>query len=104
MTLPPGSYPAQPSSTSNQAVFALVLSILGIVCSCGIFSLIGWILGSQELRAIRQGRAPVGGEGIAKAAQILGILGTVLMIAILIWIVFMGGLAVLSVFFSEMAR
>lgn len=104
MTVPPGPYPSQPASTSNQSVFALVLSILGLVCPCGLFSIIGWILASQQLRAIRQGRAPVDSEGIAKAAQILGILGTLLMLAALIWIVFMGGLAVLSVFFSEMAR
>lgn len=100
MTLPPESYPAQQPSASNQAITALVLSILGIVCSCGIFSIIGWVLASQELKAIRAGRAPAAGEGITKVAQILGILGTILMVAVIIWIVFMGGMAFLSVFFS----
>lgn len=100
MTLPPDSYPAQQPSASNQAIMALVLSILGIVCSCGIFSIIGWILASQELKAIRAGRSPAAGEGISKVAQILGIIGTILMVVVILWIVFWGGLAVLSVFFQ----
>lgn len=104
MTLPPDSYPASQPSASNQAVAALVLSILGIVCSCGIFSVIGWILANQELKAIRAGRSPATGEGISKVAQILGILGTILMVAVIIWVAFLGGMAFLSVFFSGLGN
>lgn len=103
MTLPPPNpYPAQQPSASNQAILALVMSILGIFCSCGIFSIIGWIMGSQELKAIREGRSPAGSEGVAKAAQILGILGTLITLAILVWVLFFGGMAILSIFFSGM--
>jgi hypothetical protein len=105
MTLPPPNpYPAQQPSASNQAIMALVLGILGIFCSCGPLSIIAWILGTQELKAIAQGRSPAAGEGISKAAQILGILGTLIMVAFLIWLLFMGGLALVSVFFSGLGN
>ena len=105
MTLPPPNpYPAQQPSASNQAIMALVMGILGIFCSCGLFSIIAWILGTQELKAIREGRSPATGEGISKAAQVLGILGTLITAAILIWVLFLGGMAFLSVFFSSLGN
>lgn len=87
--------PTAPPASSSQAVTALVLGILGIVC-CGFLAPIAWYLGNQELRAIREGRAPATGEGLAKAAQILGIIGSILLVLSLIWIFFMGGMAFLS--------
>ena len=92
-TPPPPSPPAQP--TSSQAVTALVLGILGIVC-CGLLAPIAWYLGNQELQAIRQGRAAASGEGLAKAAQILGIIGTILLVLTVLWIFFAGGMAILQ--------
>lgn len=88
--------PGQPQSASNQAITALVLSILGLVCSCGPLSVVAWYLGSQELKAVREGRSPVAGEGIAKVGMILGILGSIWMILIILWIFFAGGLAILQ--------
>ena len=87
--------PSPPPASSSQAVTALVLGILGIVC-CGLLAPIAWYLGNQELQAIRQGRAPATGEGLAKAAQILGIIGTILMGLTVLWIFFAGGMAVLQ--------
>ena len=87
--------PGQSQSSSTQAIVALVLGILGIIC-CGLLAPIAWYLGSQETRAIREGRSPVAGEGIAKAAMILGIIGTILFVLTLLWIFFAGGMAILQ--------
>ncbi|HEX6864988.1 MAG TPA: DUF4190 domain-containing protein, partial [Thermoanaerobaculia bacterium] len=87
--------PSPPPASSSQAVTALVLGILGIVC-CGLLAPIAWYLGNQELQAIRQGRAPATGEGLAKAAQILGIIGTILLVLTVLWIFFAGGMAILQ--------
>lgn len=92
---PPPPPPTPPQASSSQAVTALVLGILGIVC-CGLLAPIAWYLGNQEILAIRQGRAPATGEGLAKAAQILGIIGTILLVLSLVWIFFMGGMAFIS--------
>lgn len=91
----PGEGP-QSQSPSSQAITALVLGILGIMTCCGILSPIAWYLGSQEQKAIREGRSPAAGEASAKVAVILGIVGTILMALGLFWVFFWGGLAVLS--------
>jgi hypothetical protein len=85
----------QPQSASSQAITALVLSILGVVC-CGFLAPIAWYLGTQEQKAIREGRSPAAGEGLAQAAVIIGIIGTILLVFGLLWVFFWGGMAVLS--------
>lgn len=91
----------QPQSASSQAITALILSILGIVTCCGILAPIGWYLGSQEQKAIREGRSPVAGQGLAQAAVIIGMIGTILMVFGLLWVFFWGGMAMLSAFFGR---
>ncbi|HEY7213155.1 MAG TPA: DUF4190 domain-containing protein [Thermoanaerobaculia bacterium] len=88
--------PGQQQSASTQAIMSLVLGILSIVTCCGILAPIAWYLGSQEQKAIREGRSPAAGEGLAKAGMILGIIGTVLLIFGILWIFFWGGMAMLS--------
>ncbi|HET9211869.1 MAG TPA: DUF4190 domain-containing protein [Thermoanaerobaculia bacterium] len=95
--------PGQPQTTSNQATIALVLGILGFVC-CGILAPIAWYLGNQELKAIGEGRSPAAGEGIARAAKILGIIGTIYLCAMILWVFFLGGMAMLSAFFGAAAH
>jgi hypothetical protein len=90
----------QPQSASSQAITALILSILGIVC-CGILAPVGWYLGNQEQKAIREGRSPAAGQGLAQAAVIVGIIGTILMVFWLLWIFFWGGMAILSGFMGR---
>lgn len=85
-----------PQSASSQAITALVLGILGIVTCCGILSPIAWYLGNQEQKAIREGRSPAAGQGLAQAAVVLGIVGTILMAFGLLWVFFWGGMAILS--------
>ena len=40
---------------------------------------IAWHLGRQELRAIREGRAPASGEGAAQAGMVCGIIGSAIL-------------------------
>jgi len=87
--------PGQSQSSSTQAVTALVLGILGVVC-CGLLAPIAWYLGNQEQKAIREGRSAAAGEGLAKAAVILGVIGTVLLALSIVWIFFWGGMAILQ--------
>ncbi len=87
--------PGQQQSASTQAITSLVLGILGIFC-CGLLAPVAWYLGSQEVKAIREGRAPLAGEGLAKAGMIMGIIGTILFLLSLCWIFFAGGMAVLQ--------
>ena len=82
-------------SAGKQATTALVLGILGIVC-CQILAPVAWFIGGQELKAIREGRSPVAGEGLAKAGWILGIIGTILLGLTLLWILVGGGMAILQ--------
>ncbi|HWN45040.1 MAG TPA: DUF4190 domain-containing protein [Thermoanaerobaculia bacterium] len=85
-----------PESASSQAITALVVSILGFVTCCLLLSPIGWYLGRQEQKAIREGRSPKAGESLAQIAVVLGIVGTFVMIFFLFWVFFFGGMAVLS--------
>jgi len=90
---------------SSQAITALVLSILGFVTCCGlVLSPVGWYLGSQELKAIAAGRSPAAGETIARVAQILGLVGTLLLAAALLWLFAMGGMMVVSAWLSQATR
>ncbi|HYX25774.1 MAG TPA: DUF4190 domain-containing protein [Thermoanaerobaculia bacterium] len=92
---PPPLVPQAQQSASTQAVTSLILGILGVIC-CGLIAPIAWYIGNQELKAIQSGASPVAGEGLAKAGMILGIIGTILLGLSLIWVFFMGGMAVLS--------
>src|SRR5947207_15032392 len=87
--------PPQQQSSSTQAITALVLGILGVVC-CGLLAPIAWYLGSQEQKAIREGRSPAAGEGIAKAATILGMIGSIILVLPILWIFCWGGMAILQ--------
>jgi Domain of unknown function (DUF4190) len=85
----------QPEKASSQAVTALVLGILGLLC-CPILGPIAWYMGNQERKAVRERRSPASGEGLAVAGMVLGILGTLYLLFAMMWIFFMGGMAILS--------
>lgn len=84
----------QPQAKS-QATLVLVLGILGIVC-CGILAPIAWYLGNKEMRKIKAGQLPAQNEGMARAGMILGIVGSVLLVLGVLWVLFLGGIAVLQ--------
>jgi hypothetical protein len=55
----------------------LAFGILGILC-CVIFGILAWVMGSDDLKQIAEGRMDPEGEGLTKAAKILGIIGCAL--------------------------
>jgi hypothetical protein len=62
----------------------LVFGILSLVV-CQLFGPFAWIMGNNDLAAIRAGRMDPEGEGMTQAGKICGIIGTVfLVISILI--------------------
>jgi hypothetical protein len=93
MNVPTTGQSAQ--SASSQAITALVLGILSLLC-CPFVGPIAWWLGNQERKAIREGRAPAAGDTLALVAVILGILGTIYLAFFVLWILFFGGMAFLS--------
>ena len=99
MTVPGEGQTEKPSS---QAITALVIGLIGILTCCGtVLSPVAWYLGSQEQKAIREGRSPAAGEALAKVAIILGIVGTAVLALLILWIFLMGGLAVISGFLNR---
>jgi hypothetical protein len=84
---------------STQAITALVVGILGLVpCFGFLLGPIAWFLGNQEIASIRQGRTPAAGERLARAARILGMVGTALLAALLLWLLGFGGIGTSSRF------
>jgi len=93
MNVPTAGVPSQ--SASSQAVTALILGILSLVC-CPIVGPFAWYLGNQERKAVRSGRSSSASEALAVAGMILGILGTLSLVFFALWILLFGGLAVLG--------
>lgn len=91
----PAAYPEQ-----SQATTALVVGILGIVC-CGLLGIAAWVMANNELQAIASGRRDPMHEGTAKAAKVVGIVGTALIIVPVVLLFTLGGLAqVTDLFFN----
>jgi hypothetical protein len=56
----------------------LTFGILGLVCCGPIFGPIAWIMGTNDLKSMADGRMDNSGEGITRAGQIVGIVSTIL--------------------------
>jgi hypothetical protein len=97
MTEPVSSFspPSGPPSSSNRALWSLILGIVGIFC-CGLVAPVAWYLGNQELKSIRAGQGDPSQQGLATAGMVLGIIATVLLALAFLWVAFFGGLAFLS--------
>lgn len=93
-TVPPPP-PSAPATASSRGTTALVLGILGFLC-CQVCAPFAWYIGSQEVKAIKAGQAPIEGQGTATAGMILGIIGTILLGLGVLWVLFFGGMAFLS--------
>lgn len=83
---PPGVPGAAAGGSTN------VLAIVGLVCSiigfcCGLLAIVGIILGFVSLNQLKTSGEK--GEGLAKAAIIVGIVALVL--AVILWIVSLAG-------------
>ena len=82
----PQGGPAVPP-TEQKAVWALVCSIAGFLICPVILHVAGLVLANQSLAAITASQGQLGGEGMAKAARILSIVGLVLAaLGLLIWL------------------
>jgi divalent metal cation (Fe/Co/Zn/Cd) transporter len=70
--------PYQPRPQAEGATTALVLGLLGLLL-CQILSPFAWMQGNKALQRIAESNGGLEGEGMAKAGQILGIIGTILL-------------------------
>jgi len=71
-------YPPAAPPTDDKATWALISSIAGFILCPIVLHIVGWVLANQSLQRIRSSRGALGGEGIAKVARVLGIIGVVL--------------------------
>jgi hypothetical protein len=87
---PPAGYPTPAPRDHPQAVTAMVLGILGLVC-CGLASPFAIWTGRKSMKEIDASGGWLGGRGQAQAGFILGIIGTVLwVLGVLFYLVLIG--------------
>lgn len=77
-------YAAPPNEP--RATTAMVLGILGLAV-CGVIAPFAWAIGSSSLANIRASGGRLGGEGMAKAGHIMGIIGTIILGLAVIWVI-----------------
>ena len=66
----------------HRGTLILTLGILGIVLPCGlVLGIIAWVLGQNDLAAMRAGNMDPSGEGNTNAGRILGIVSCCLWLA-----------------------
>ncbi|HZT66057.1 MAG TPA: DUF4190 domain-containing protein [Acidimicrobiales bacterium] len=63
------------ASTDNEAITALVLGILSLLC-CAILGPVAIVLGRRSRRRIESSGGALSGLGLAIAGMVLGIIGT----------------------------
>jgi uncharacterized membrane protein YjgN (DUF898 family) len=68
---------------ASQAVLALVVAIVGLV-TFQIISPVAWVLANREIQAIDAGLRNPENRGMAVAAKVIGIIGTVVLLLIVL--------------------
>jgi hypothetical protein len=63
----------------HRGAVILTLGILGLVI-CGPLAIVAWVMGSNDMASIRRREMDPSGEGLTRAGQILGIIGTIFFI------------------------
>lgn len=71
-------------ATPHRGGLVLALGIVGWLVSCPVFAVLAWMLGSSDLREMREGRMDAGGHGLTQAGQMLGMIYTLLWLAALV--------------------
>jgi hypothetical protein len=90
----PGQYPVAPAPTSGKATTSLVLGIVSLV-ACGLLlGIPAMIVARQAKQEIRASNGQLGGEGLATAGFVTGLLGT-------LWSLLAAGLVVLVFIFGN---
>jgi hypothetical protein len=82
--------------TGNEplAIWSFVLSLLGLLCTCGLTAIPAVICGHLALSRIGN-PARKGGRGLAVAGLVIGYLGILWFLFCLFWLVFLGGIPAL---------
>lgn len=76
----------------HRGTMLIIFGVLGLIC-CIIFGILAWVMGQGDLKEMEAGRMDPSGEGMTKAAKILGIISVVLnVLGILIWGLMMAGM------------
>ena len=73
----------------------LILGILSLVC-CSPLGIAAWLMGNNALKEIDAAPGQYSNRQIVQIGRILGIIGVVLLALPIIWIIFFGGLAMIS--------
>lgn len=84
----------------TMAIFSLVIGIVGIMGCVGFISPIALVLGFMARKKAAQNPAEYGGDGIALAGIITGAIGSVILLFVLIYIVFVFGVIGISLLSS----
>jgi ABC-type phosphate transport system permease subunit len=94
----PNPYPYQPRQLNQTlAIVSLVTGILGIVACVGLTGPVALITGIMAKKKISQNPAEYGGDGLALAGIITGIIGTVILLFVALYFVFVIGIVGLSI-------
>lgn len=87
---PPGVYPpgipAVVYPEQSQAVGAIVVSALSLAV-CGLLGPVGWQMGKKEREAIEAGRRDPANLGMARAAEIIGIVSSVILAVFVVFFI-----------------
>jgi uncharacterized membrane protein YjgN (DUF898 family) len=82
---PPNPYGPPPvgfgAPEHRQATTVLILGILGLVL-CGLIAPFAWAMGNRVVREIDASGGQVGGRTTANAGRICGMIGTIILIAV----------------------
>ncbi len=90
-TPPPAAAPTEP-----KAVWALVCAIGGFFVCPLVLSIVGLVLANQSLAAIEASNGQLAGDGMAKVARILSIVGLVLMALAAVTLLAIFGIAAIN--------
>ena len=61
----------------------LGLGLAGLLVTCPLLTVLAWIMGNHDLRKMREGRMDPSGMGLTEAGRIIGMILTLLWIAVL---------------------
>jgi hypothetical protein len=68
----------------------LSLGVVSWIVSCPLFGLLAWIMGSADLREMRAGRMDPTGRASTQAGQILGVIHSLVCLALVVVALFLG--------------
>ena len=96
---PAAGYPGYAPRDHPQSTMAMILGLVslvgGMICGLPLLAApFAWVVGGRAVKEIRASNGQLGGEGMARAGQVMGIVGTVLLVLLIIGVVLLIVLAV----------